>query len=236
MSRSTGSRAPGRYSPIAIAVISRSVISSTRDGVSELPWQQPRQGRMRRVGLRRVRHVRMLNPDQWSCTRPLRVHADRHDTYNPAGAVPRPRNLGADHRARRRREGALPLFVLHGGPGMAHNYVRNIAELADETGRTVIHYDQIGCGNSTHLPDAPADFWTPELFVDEFHTVREALASTSITCLASPGAACSARRSRSGNRPGSRHWRSATPPPRWSCGWRAAPSCAHSCQRRLRPR
>ncbi|MET0702044.1 MAG: proline iminopeptidase-family hydrolase [Mycobacterium sp.] len=71
--------------------------------------------------------------------------------------------------------GKLPLFVLHGGPGMAHNYVRNIAALADETGRTVIHYDQIGCGNSTHLPDAPVDFWTPELFVDEFHTVREAL-------------------------------------------------------------
>src|ERR1700754_4464 len=73
------------------------------------------------------------------------------------------------------RDGALPLFVLHGGPGMAHNYVRNIAGLAAETGRTVIHYDQIGCGNSTHLPDAPADFWTPELFVDEFHTVRDAL-------------------------------------------------------------
>ncbi|HEV7849852.1 MAG TPA: proline iminopeptidase-family hydrolase [Mycobacterium sp.] len=73
------------------------------------------------------------------------------------------------------RHGAQPLFVLHGGPGMAHNYVRNIAELADETGRTVIHYDQIGCGNSTHLPDAPADFWTPDLFVEEFHTVREAL-------------------------------------------------------------
>ncbi|MGV9800596.1 proline iminopeptidase-family hydrolase [Mycobacterium sp. NPDC003449] len=71
---------------------------------------------------------------------------------------------------------ALPLFVLHGGPGMAHNYVANIAALAEETGRTVIHYDQLGCGNSTHLPDAPAEFWTPQLFVDEFHTVRAALA------------------------------------------------------------
>ena len=58
---------------------------------------------------------------------------------------------------------------------MAHDYVRNIAELADETGRTVIHYDQIGCGNSTHLPDVPVDFWSPELFVEEFHTVRDAL-------------------------------------------------------------
>ncbi|MBO0679959.1 proline iminopeptidase-family hydrolase [Mycolicibacterium sp. S2-37] len=73
------------------------------------------------------------------------------------------------------RKGLLPLIVLHGGPGMGHNYVRNIAELADETGRTVIHYDQVGCGNSTHLPDAPTDFWTPALFVDEFHTVRGAL-------------------------------------------------------------
>lgn len=70
---------------------------------------------------------------------------------------------------------ALPLFVLHGGPGMAHNYVANIAAIADETGRTVVHYDQLGCGNSTHLPDAPAEFWTPELFVEEFHTVRTAL-------------------------------------------------------------
>lgn len=67
--------------------------------------------------------------------------------------------------------GALPIIVLHGGPGMAHNYVKNISGLADETGRTVIHYDQVGCGRSTHLPEAPADFWTPELFVEEFHNL-----------------------------------------------------------------
>jgi L-proline amide hydrolase len=70
---------------------------------------------------------------------------------------------------------ALPLVVLHGGPGMAHHYVSNIAELAHETGRTVVHYDQIGCGASTHLPDAPRDFWTPQLFVDEYHAVCDAL-------------------------------------------------------------
>jgi L-proline amide hydrolase len=68
-----------------------------------------------------------------------------------------------------------PLIVLHGGPGMAHDYVRNIAALADETGRRVVHYDQLGCGLSTHLPDAPRDFWTPDLFVDEFHAVRTEL-------------------------------------------------------------
>ena len=28
-------------------------------------------------------------------------------------------------------------------------------------------YDQIGCGESQHLPDAPVEFWTPQLFKDE---------------------------------------------------------------------
>lgn len=72
-------------------------------------------------------------------------------------------------------EGALPLVVLHGGPGMAHDYVRNLAALADETGRTVVHYDQVGCGRSSHRRDAPVDFWTPELFIEEFRTVIAAL-------------------------------------------------------------
>ncbi len=68
----------------------------------------------------------------------------------------------------------LPVIVLHGGPGMAHNYMLPLEGLAAE-GRTVIHYDQLGCGNSTHLPDQPAEFWTPQLFVDEFHNLVEAL-------------------------------------------------------------
>lgn len=73
--------------------------------------------------------------------------------------------------------GALPLIVLHGGPGMAHNYLRNLGEFA-RTGRTVIHYDQLGCGNSTHLPDAPAEFWNPQLFVDEFQNLVQRLEIT----------------------------------------------------------
>jgi L-proline amide hydrolase len=36
-------------------------------------------------------------------------------------------------------------------------------------------YDQIGCGNSTHLPDAPADFWTVQLFKDELQLLLEHL-------------------------------------------------------------
>ena len=36
-----------------------------------------------------------------------------------------------------------PLFILHGGPGAAHNYVDAYKLLATE-GRAVIHYDQLG--------------------------------------------------------------------------------------------
>ncbi len=75
------------------------------------------------------------------------------------------------------KAGALPLIVLHGGPGMAHNYVRNLSALA-ATGRTVIHYDQLGCGHSTHLPDAPKDFWQPQLFIDEFNNLVQHLGLT----------------------------------------------------------
>lgn len=69
---------------------------------------------------------------------------------------------------------ALPVIVLHGGPGMGHNYVLPFEQLA-ASGRTVVHYDQIGCGNSTHLSDADPSFWTPELFVNEFFNLVEEL-------------------------------------------------------------
>lgn len=67
-----------------------------------------------------------------------------------------------------------PLVVLHGGPGAAHNYTLMMANLARQ-GRAVVHYDQLGCGGSSHLPDAPADFWTPQLFVDELRTLVQEL-------------------------------------------------------------
>src|SRR5207253_10089222 len=41
-----------------------------------------------------------------------------------------------------------------------------IADLT-RSGRACVLYDQIGCGKSQHLPDAPAEFWTPQLFEDE---------------------------------------------------------------------
>lgn len=75
-----------------------------------------------------------------------------------------------DLEAARSGEGPAPLVVLHGGPGVGHNYCLMMANLAQD-GRAVIHYDQFGCGGSTHRPDAPADFWTVELFVRELRNV-----------------------------------------------------------------
>jgi L-proline amide hydrolase len=76
-----------------------------------------------------------------------------------------------------------PLVVLHGGPGAAHSYTLSIANLASfpgaagpaARGRPVIHYDQLGIGKSTHLPDRGAEFWTVELFLDELDTLLGAL-------------------------------------------------------------
>ena len=60
-----------------------------------------------------------------------------------------------------------PVMILHGGPGAGHNYCEPIADVLAQTGRAGVLYDQIGCGNSTHLPDKPKEFWTPELFMEE---------------------------------------------------------------------
>ena len=70
--------------------------------------------------------------------------------------------------------GRTPLVVAHGGPGCTHDYVLSIAALA-ETGRPVIHYDQLGAGNSTHLRGRGADFWTIDLFLDELDNLLRSL-------------------------------------------------------------
>jgi L-proline amide hydrolase len=70
-------------------------------------------------------------------------------------------------------DGPAPLVVVHGGPGAAHDYLESLAELARIVARPCVFYDQIGCGRSQHLPDAPADFWTVELFCRELTVLLE---------------------------------------------------------------
>jgi proline iminopeptidase len=64
-----------------------------------------------------------------------------------------------------------PLLCLHGGPGMPHDYLEPLEDLA--ASRPVVFYDQLGCGRS----DRPADdsLWTTERFVEELAVVRAEL-------------------------------------------------------------
>ena len=72
-------------------------------------------------------------------------------------------------------DGPAPLVILHGGPGAAHDYLEPVADLAKESGRPCILYDQIGCGRSQHLPHAPKEFWTVGLFCRELAALLDYL-------------------------------------------------------------
>lgn len=64
-----------------------------------------------------------------------------------------------------------PLLVLHGGPGIPHDYLANLDQLGDR--RPVVFYDQLGCGKSERPTDG--SLWTVERFVKELQQVRDAL-------------------------------------------------------------
>lgn len=65
----------------------------------------------------------------------------------------------------------IPLLVLHGGPGVPHDYLEPLEALADQ--RPVVFYDQLGCGDSDRSADE--SLWTIERYVDELARVRAAL-------------------------------------------------------------
>ncbi|MEE3421002.1 MAG: proline iminopeptidase-family hydrolase [Lachnospiraceae bacterium] len=65
-----------------------------------------------------------------------------------------------------------PLLLLHGGPGSTHNYMELLDELAD-TGRKVISYDQIGCGNS--YVEGHPELWRMETWINELKSLLDYL-------------------------------------------------------------
>lgn len=69
------------------------------------------------------------------------------------------------------RAGALPVLLLHGGPGFTHHSFEPLRALAGD--RPVIWYDQLGSGFSDR-PEDPA-LWTTGRFVAELGQVRAAL-------------------------------------------------------------
>lgn len=66
---------------------------------------------------------------------------------------------------------ALPLIIVHGGPGGSHHYLLPLRDLADE--RAVIFYDQLDCGQSDR-PNDPAN-WIVGRFVEEVDDLAAAL-------------------------------------------------------------
>ena len=68
-----------------------------------------------------------------------------------------------------------PLVVIHGGPGLPHQYLRSLAALA-RPDRPIVFYDQLGCGLShpDHSRQPPS--WNLSVFVKELDVVIEAVA------------------------------------------------------------
>ncbi|MGL5642230.1 MAG: proline iminopeptidase, partial [Paraclostridium sp.] len=69
-------------------------------------------------------------------------------------------------------EGKKPLVLLHGGPGSTHNYFEVLDKIA-ESGRQVIMYDQIGCGNS--FVEGHPELFNAETWIKELIELRKYL-------------------------------------------------------------
>lgn len=69
------------------------------------------------------------------------------------------------------KRNSVPLLILHGGPGYAHNYLEPLERLAID--RPIIFYDQLGCGKSDH-PNDPSN-WNINRFREEINDLRLAL-------------------------------------------------------------
>lgn len=67
-----------------------------------------------------------------------------------------------------------PLLMLHGGPGSTHNYFELFDDFADQTGRQVVTYDQLGCGNSS-MPDDHPELYNANTWVKELIAIRKYL-------------------------------------------------------------
>ena len=66
-----------------------------------------------------------------------------------------------------------PLVLLHGGPGSTHSYFEVLDRIAEEDGRQLVMYDQIGCGNS-YVENRP-DLWNSKVWIEELIELRKHL-------------------------------------------------------------
>jgi len=68
---------------------------------------------------------------------------------------------------------SLKVLLLHGGPGITHEYLEAFDSYLPAAGIEYYYYDQLGCGHSDHPDDE--SLWDLERCVDEVEQVRVAL-------------------------------------------------------------
>jgi proline iminopeptidase len=83
--------------------------------------------------------------------------------------------LADGHRVWTRRVGSGPrkVLLLHGGPGLSHDYMECFASVLPQAGFEMYFYDQLGCGRSDHPNDVR--LWNLPRYLDEVEQVRAAL-------------------------------------------------------------
>jgi len=69
--------------------------------------------------------------------------------------------------------GKIKVLLLHGGPGICHDYMECYEDFLPKAGMEIYYYDQLGCGNS----DVPVDtsLWNIPRYVEEVEQVRKGL-------------------------------------------------------------
>ena len=74
---------------------------------------------------------------------------------------------------RRVGKGDVKLLLLHGGPGMAHEYLESFKDYLPQEGIEIYFYDQLGSYHSDQ-PNDPS-LWTVDRFREEVEEVRTKL-------------------------------------------------------------
>jgi proline iminopeptidase len=70
-------------------------------------------------------------------------------------------------------QGPLKVLLLHGGPGVSHEYLEAMESFLPQAGIEMYYYDQLGCNNSDQ-PEDPS-LWTLERYTQEVEEVRAGL-------------------------------------------------------------
>ncbi|MEJ0000310.1 MAG: proline iminopeptidase-family hydrolase, partial [Verrucomicrobiota bacterium] len=110
---------------------------------------------------------------------PLDADPGAGDALNPPGirlaGVKMVPVVGGKYKVWTKKMGSGPVKVLllHGGPGVGHEYLEAMESFLPEAGIEMYYYDQLG-NNFSDVPDDPS-LWTVERYTEEVEEVRRGL-------------------------------------------------------------